>query len=163
MFGAASNGGGDTRVTYPAKYHEVICIFSTDGKGNPSSYNPTLRGHSSYNFATLGDGVNSAWPNALLGRPKGSLGCPGRRLASSSISAAIAAGIAACVLDFAVVNDMPDDLYKKLRRRQGMEAVFGRLMSDERGGLHYIHPWKLFSEGRTKDTILTLMGDALVS
>jgi hypothetical protein len=56
---------------------------------------------------------------------------------------------------------MPDNSYSSLRTRQGMQAVFGKLLVDVRKELHYIHPWRLFSESREPLDILLLMKDTL--
>jgi subtilisin family serine protease len=176
MFAAASNNGGNSGVTYPARYDEVICIFSTDGWGNGSFCNPTPTKNSSQ-FATLGEAVKSAWPihlaesYALEQRvTRTSLATPEpgqtplaespvteRRMTGTSFATPIAAGVAACVLEFSLMNGMDDDLYQVLRSRKGMKALFFEWLGEERDGLHYIHPWKLFSKSRTEDVILTLI------
>jgi subtilisin family serine protease len=157
MFAAASNRGGNYDVTYPARYEEVICVFSTDGMGVGSRCNPTQMEDSSYHFATLGEGVKSAWLTTdILVDP-----APERRMTGTSFATPIAAGVAACVLEFALMNDMSDGLYKMLRRRKGIQTVFAQHLVDERQKLHYLHPWKLFGKDRTKDRILTLITDSL--
>jgi Subtilase family len=155
MFAAASNEGGNRIVTYPARKEQVICIYATDGKGEPYRSNPTPIGNS-YRFATLGEGVKSAWPKGLK---KGA--APEQRMTGTSFATPIAAGIAACLLEFAIVHGMPDNSYSSLRTRQGMQAVFGKLLVDVRKELHYIHPWRLFSESREPPDILLLMKDTL--
>ena len=155
MFAAASNEGGNRIVTYPARKEQVICIYATDGKGEPYRSNPTPIGNS-YRFATLGEGVKSAWPKGLK---KGA--APEQRMTGTSFATPIAAGIAACLLEFAIVHGMPDNSYSSLRTRQGMQAVFGKLLVDVRKELHYIHPWRLFSESREPLDILLLMKDTL--
>jgi subtilisin family serine protease len=155
MFAAASNEGGNRIVTYPARKEQVICIYATDGKGEPYRSNPTPIGNS-YRFATLGEGVKSAWPKGLK---KGV--APEQRMTGTSFATPIAAGIAACLLEFALVHGMPDNSYSSLRTRQGMQAVFGKLLVDVRKELHYIHPWRLFSESREPLDILLLMKDTL--
>jgi hypothetical protein len=82
-------------------------------------------------------------------------------MTGTSFATPIAAGIAACLLEFALVYGMPDNSYGSLRTRQGMQAVFGNLLVEVRKELHYIHPWKLFSESREPPDILFLMKDAL--
>ena len=98
MFAAASNEGGNRIVTYPARKEQVICIYATDGKGEPYRSNPTPIGNS-YRFATLGEGVKSAWPKGLK---KGA--APEQRMTGTSFATPIAAGIAACLLEFAIVH-----------------------------------------------------------
>jgi len=157
MFAAASNKGGNYEVTYPARYHEVICVFSTDGNGNGSRCNPTPMEHAGPNFATLGEGVNSAWPIFVSEDA-----APERRMTGTSFATPIAAGVAACILEFAIMNDMSDGHYRLLRRPQGMQKIFALHLATERQKLHYIHPWKLFGKGRPKEDVLTLITDTLV-
>jgi hypothetical protein len=155
MFAAASSGEGTRTVAYPARKEQVICIYATDGQGEPYRSNPTPIGNS-YRFATLGEAVKSAWPKGLK---KGA--APEQRMTGTSIATPIVAGIAACFLEFALVHEMPVNSYNSLRTRQGMSAVFGKLMVDIRKELHCIHLWRLFSEPRQPADILFLMSDVL--
>lgn len=148
MFSAASNRGGNSEVSYPANTEEVFCIYSTNGLGNPSDFNPTITESEGYHFATLGEGIKSAWPKKLAtsSAPKQLA----QRMSGTSFAAPIAAGTAACILEFALKNDMKEshgDLYKILRSRRGMRKVFEKLLVAERKEHHYIHPWKLFDLG----------------
>ena len=60
MFASASNDGSNKYVAFPAReWDRVICIYSTDGNGIPSGFNPPLL-DSSKNFSTLGEAVESA-------------------------------------------------------------------------------------------------------
>jgi subtilisin family serine protease len=156
MFAAASNKGGNFNVTYPAKYGEAICIFSTDGLGSDSIYNPTQMGGSGYHLATLGEGVKSAWPIDLQEGSNFE-----RRMSGTSFATPIAAGVAACVLEFTLMNQKDNNLYEKLHRRDQMKEVFAQRLADNRNGWHYIRPWKLFDKERSEDTILTLIEEAL--
>jgi subtilisin family serine protease len=156
MFAAASNKGGNFHVTYPAKYGEVICIFSTDGLGSDSIFNPTQMGGSGYHLATIGEGVESAWPIDLQDGSKLE-----RRMSGTSFATPIAAGVAACVLEFVLMNQKDDDLYEKLHRRDQMKEVLAQQLADKRKGWHYIRPWKLFEKGRPEDMILTLIKSTL--
>jgi hypothetical protein len=153
MFSAASNQGGNSGVKYPANRDEVICIYSTDGMGNPSHFNPTKMDSEGYHFAILGEGIKSAWPKKLA--PSSAPEQLGQRMSGTSFAAPIAAGTAACILEFALKNDMKKshgDLYRVLRSRQGIHTVFKKLLATERKEYHYIHPSKLFDVGgRTTD------------
>jgi subtilisin family serine protease len=158
LFAAASNEGGTREVTYPAKHDEVVCVFSTDGHGNSLGINPTPMEKSGYNFATLGQAVKSAWPTTLQEGEE-----PERRKTGTSFATPIAAGVAACLLEFALMSDLDDGLYKILRRHQGMQAVFAKHLCGEgkRGELHHVHPWALFGGNREPKVILTLLEDSL--
>ena len=155
MFAAASNNGGNQDVTFPARRDEVICIYSTDGQGNSSGCNPTgPKGSNGYHFATLGAAVKSAWPRHLPG------GHTSKRMTGTSFSTPIAAAVAACILEFARMHRIADDLYKLLRSREGMLLVLPQ-MADKRDFLDYILPWKLFASYRTAAKILDQIQDPL--
>jgi hypothetical protein len=121
--------------------------------GNPSYFNPTKMDSEGYHFAILGEGINSAWPKKLA--PSSAPEQLKQRMSGTSFAAPIAAGTAACILEFALKNDMKtshSDLYKHLRSRQGIHTVFKSLLATERKEHHYIHPSKLFDVGsRTTD------------
>jgi subtilisin family serine protease len=162
IFAAASNDGGNKRVTYPARKDEVICIYATDGLGTPFKGNPTTMS-SGYNFATLGVGVKSAWPRECQDDPKPKKTEPSaRRMTGTSFAAPIVAGIAACIVEFAYMHDFPETLLEKLKSRQGMQEILRKHMVDERqrSDLHYIHPWELF-KGRTDEEVIVLISDVL--
>lgn len=156
LFAAASNGGGNNAVTYPARAPEVICVYATDGGGTPFKDNPTEMEDSKYHFAALGVAVKSA---TCLREDPATDPAPELRRTGTSFATPIAAGIAACVLDFALMNDMAD--YKSLRSREGIHSVFAKHLVDYRSGLHYIHPWKLFTPEREATEILTLIKSVL--
>lgn len=56
MFAAAGNEGANQVVAYPARDPNVFCVYSTDGFGNSSPFNPGLFDPSD-NFSTLGEEV----------------------------------------------------------------------------------------------------------
>jgi hypothetical protein len=157
VFAAAGTSAGNAEVVYPARKQEVICIYSTDGGGLPSSSNPTPLRNAAYHFATLGDEVQSIWPLALSDDVSGTRGTSQKRLSGCSVAVSIAAGIAACILEFAMRHAMDEFLYKELRTLQGMQTVLAETMVEERGSLDYIQPWKLFTEHNTDEEILLLM------
>lgn len=163
MFAAASNNGGNIEVKYPAKKDEVTCVYATDGSGNPFDKNPNTMKSSSFHFATLGVGVKSSWPQKLHDPPLKREEASERRQTGTSFATPIVAGIAACIIEFAIVQNLPDDLLDVLKTRQGMQNTLHKLMVDDtpRSGLHYIHPWKMFANNRTEDSIVYAMKDIL--
>ncbi|KAL8813536.1 MAG: hypothetical protein Q9200_000210 [Gallowayella weberi] len=58
---AASNGGANDDVAFPASYPPVIRVHSTNEQGKPSNFTPN---HLPFepNFAVLGENVPAAWP-----------------------------------------------------------------------------------------------------
>lgn len=163
MFAAASNSGGNLEVKYPARKDEVICVYATDGSGNPFKKNPNTMTSSGFHFATLGVGVKSSWPRKLQDTPLKPTEPSERRQTGTSFATPIVAGIAACIIEFAVVQNLPEDLLGVLKTRQGMQKTISKLMVDEnlRSGLHYIHPWKMFTNDRSNESIVHMMTDIL--
>ncbi|KAH8880194.1 hypothetical protein GQ53DRAFT_813446 [Thozetella sp. PMI_491] len=131
FFAAASNDSNAGEVAYPARHHDqVLCMFSTDGGiKNSRSLNP---------------GAGSALPNlAILGENVAvSPGSPSD--SGTSISTAIAVGLAARLLDFSrqpsaecLIRAAPS-----LREKAGMSRLLMTISQlDEM--YHCIRPWAL--------------------
>lgn len=144
IFAAARNSGGNDDIAYPANQHEVICISSTDGNGNPSGFNPSaVPGR---NFSTLGENVLSSWPQSESVWKSG-----------TSYSTPIAAGIGSLILEY-VRHKLPE-YEMKIKGIQGMQAILD-LMAKERDDFKYIAPWRLFS-GNQQENIRFKVEDAL--
>lgn len=60
LFAAASNKGGNSGRSRPAKNLGVICVHTCDGKGNKGDMNPNPE-RKGFNFSTLGVAVESRW------------------------------------------------------------------------------------------------------
>lgn len=115
-----------------ASVNDVFCIFSTDGRLGTSAFNPPPN-PSEDNFAILGESVKV--PSSEF------------RVSGTSVSAAIAAGIAAGLLDFARQPDartiIDSRAFETMKTKAGMAAIF-RLMWDHRGSGHQcLAPWNL--------------------
>lgn len=136
MFCAASNGGGNTGIAYPANQNEVICVNSANGLGRPSDYNPG-EAQEGRNLCALGEAVKSSWPKLRQQRKSG-----------TSFATPIAAALAAVVLDYTQQNMLESDKFtvSKLRMRKGMLKVLVELMSHKRSDYYYLDPGKLFNE-----------------
>jgi len=131
--------GGNSRLGFPACLDDVICIGSTDGKGNKSSFTPGPYPEKKYSYySTLGEGVESSWPRHL-NKDKGV-----ERKSGTSYATPIAAGIAATILHFMHQSPNPDKyLLSRLCSKRGMQMAI-RQMIVERDGFDYIVPWELF-------------------
>ncbi|KAH7388945.1 peptidase S8/S53 domain-containing protein [Cadophora sp. MPI-SDFR-AT-0126] len=165
MFAAASNSGGNLKVKYPARKDEVICVYATDGSGNAFTKNPNNLTSSSFHFATLGVGVKSSWPRKLQNPPLKLGEASERRQTGTSFATPIVAGIAACIIEFAIVHGLSEELLAVLKTRQGMQKTLLKLMVDDtpRSGLHYVHPWKMFEDDRSALSIVYEMTEILKS
>ncbi|KAM7210222.1 hypothetical protein V8F06_014394 [Rhypophila decipiens] len=122
VFAPASNMGNLTGIAFPARlHHDVICMFSMDARAKIShSLNPQPSRHRRYNLALFGEQVQLHEDGTLL--------------SGTSISTAIAAGLAAHLLDFSRHVDSREILMRDeeaLRTMEGMESVFVRM---SRGG-----------------------------
>jgi len=152
MFCAASNGGGNVNIAYPANQDQVICVNSSNGEGNPSGFNPD-EPKLGRNLCTLGEDVKSSWPKHFnLGQ---------QRKSGTSFATPIAAALAALVLEYTRHNMLESDTFNvsKLRTRKGMVEVLG-LMGRKRGEYLYLDPGKLFD--KSKSNIYGSIMDVLV-
>ncbi|KAK8131810.1 hypothetical protein PG984_008248 [Apiospora sp. TS-2023a] len=109
IFAAASNDGANSTHAYPAWHSRVLCIHSTDGYGNRSRFNPSPDDHGEGGgcldgFSIVGEHVSGAWPSNLS--PENDNACR-RRISGTSFAAPVAAALAACVLEFAAVSELP--------------------------------------------------------
>ncbi|KAI0541388.1 peptidase S8/S53 domain-containing protein [Xylaria digitata] len=146
MLAAASNDGSLERMAFPARLNQVLCVCSADGYGTSSLFNP-LPNMAEDNFTILGERVLSA----MLGGDR-------IRKSGTSVATAVAAGIAALVLQLGFQR--PTKLREAdLRSYAGMRAIFVA-MSQEQGtftadGRYFIRPWILLD--RDKDLEYVLM------
>ncbi|OBT94327.2 hypothetical protein VE01_07702 [Pseudogymnoascus verrucosus] len=141
LFAAARNNGGLKQIAYPASETEVICINSTDGEGNPSSFNPSSKNDK--NFGTVGEAVLSSWPHS--GK---------KRMTGTSFATPIAAGIAAFTMDFMEQKKKgwsEHDQYvaARIKRNRGIIAVFDKHLSDLRVDFRFLCPWLFFDKDET--------------
>jgi Subtilase family len=124
MFAAASNNRHNERnsIAYPARDDaHIICINSVDGRYKRSTFSPEGR-HLLMNFSAIGEYVEAAWPLGLGGNQ----GLQ-RRMNGTSCATAIAAGIAALILEYAIQAESLEELrienVEALRRTAGMKKA----------------------------------------
>ncbi|KAK6526011.1 hypothetical protein TWF281_011052 [Arthrobotrys megalospora] len=133
IFAAAGNWGGHDRVAFPARLDNVICMFSaTPWNKNSHDINPPPYPWNTHNFAILGQEVNMHGPSQ---HP--------RILKGTSVSSAIAAGLAASLLDFSRQSVCRDQL-RNIKGKREISAIFEDLSKDSKDGEYYcIAPWNL--------------------
>jgi hypothetical protein len=84
-----------------------------------------------------------------------------RRMTGTFVAVTIAAGIAACILEFARMNEMEEGLYQELRSLQGMQTSLTETIVERRDQLNYIYPKRQFADYRTNEEIFILIRDPL--
>lgn len=159
VFAAASNWQNISGVAYPASMTDrVICIFScSGGLIHSRHWNPTRREHAA-NFAMLGEDV-------IL---DSGVKLPG----GTSVSTALAAGLAAKLLDFSRQPDVQSWMSKasqnRMQTKAGMSAIFTAMSRNNvSDGYECIAPWKILpvqsDHGRKKvrEGICTMIEKAM--
>ncbi|KAK4144818.1 uncharacterized protein C8A04DRAFT_11220 [Dichotomopilus funicola] len=133
LFAAASNIGAYGIPAFPARQSGVFCIYAGDGKGNSSRTCPTVR-NNDVNFLTLGEGVNSAWPQY---KPHGSSHyVRTKRKSGTSFATPIAAGVAATFLLYARQNLTAQEA-KRFKEYDKMKDLLAR-NAHTRHGYHVL-------------------------
>jgi hypothetical protein len=115
-------------------------LFSTSADGSPIApgFNPAAV-PSAYNLALLGDGIP--------------IGPNDEAVRGTSFSTAIAAAIAAHILDFSNHKDVRHQITDRryLREVEGMTSVFASMRSVKQNGYLVLKPWKLLAHARPKE------------
>ncbi|RMJ15230.1 hypothetical protein CDV36_005140 [Fusarium kuroshium] len=135
VFAAASNWQNISGVAYPASMADrVICIFCCNGGLKPSrNWNPDPRAHAA-NFTMLGEDVELDSGERLSG--------------GTSVSTALAAGLAAKLLDFSRQPDVQSWMSKasrdKMRTKAGMSAILKEMSRNNVSeGYQCVAPWEI--------------------
>ena len=159
MFAAASNDGANLGRAFPAKYPSVFCIHSTDGNGNPSTFNPTAD-EKDVNFSLLGEHVRSHWPAGKNGHND-----IVNVMSGTSVATPIAAGLAASVLSFVRQQEQglapgSDLLGPWLKDVHSMDAVLKSMVRQRRGvGYDYITPHVLLDTNSSREHVYNKIKD----
>ncbi|PCD41256.1 hypothetical protein AU210_003813 [Fusarium oxysporum f. sp. radicis-cucumerinum] len=129
---AASNWQNTNTVAFPARHNlSTMCIYSTNTGNQSSSFNPEPRADTQ-NFAILGEGFQH--PDQRRNE----------RMNGTSMATAVAAGLAARIVDFSRQNDNKASIFRAqdVGKLPGMLAIFSA-MSKPAGNLRYISPLEL--------------------
>jgi len=120
-FAAAANFGVREPEMFPARFSSVISIRGSNANGFFPDFNPPPREDEAIVYGTLGVDV----PGASI-RPDGTQ----EPKSGSSIATAVAAGMAAVLLEYATWKTHGGgdlEILRKLKTQQGMLAVFRSL------------------------------------
>lgn len=142
---SAGNSGPHEDIAFPARHEGVTSIRATDHMGAVAGTNPTTNWRGAVSFATFGDNI----PTRL--REYNPEVChPG-----SSVSTAIAAGIAATMLAYVSLlqllfpNNVSEDDLKRLCTVKGIENLFLTLSTDVGNRIQFINLVKFFADRKT--------------
>lgn len=141
VFAAASNYGNMTRIAFPARLtHDVVCMFCTNALAKTSqSFNPKPSTKRTHNLAIFGEEVELPGTHGHVVILKG-----------TSMSTAIAAGLAAHLIDFSRHTDSRKSFGKEaahLKNMAGMESVFTKMAGGPSGdGYYCVVPWSLLND-----------------
>jgi hypothetical protein len=144
MFAAASNSGPIEGRAYPAKRPEVIAVHAAYGNHEPYGGNPYLYS-GEVNFGTLGTFV-----------PAAHKGTKTERLSGTSVACAVAAGIAALVLEFCRQSSTAPEIRVAdnalLKRKSAMLEIFKQMRPRKKnsapplqGSMVFLQPWELLN------------------
>ncbi|KAG5761597.1 hypothetical protein H9Q72_010283 [Fusarium xylarioides] len=132
VIAAASNWQNTNTVAFPARHNlSTMCIYSTNTGNQSSSFNPEPRADTP-NFAIIGEGFQH--PDQRRNE----------RMSGTSMATAVAAGLAARIVDFSRQKDNKASIFRAqdVGKLPGMLSIFSTL-SKPAGNLRYISPLEL--------------------
>ncbi|KAF5632732.1 hypothetical protein F52700_6269 [Fusarium sp. NRRL 52700] len=132
VIAAASNWQNTNTVAFPARHNlSTMCIYSTNTGNQSSSFNPEPRADTQ-NFAILGEGFQH--PDQRRNE----------RMSGTSMATAVAAGLAARIVDFSRQKDNKASIFRAqdVGKLPGMLSIFSTI-SKPAGNLRYISPLEL--------------------
>ncbi|KAF9766521.1 hypothetical protein IL306_001072 [Fusarium sp. DS 682] len=144
---SAGNNAAYQREVFPARHRSVISIRATDCQGTFSASNPPIIDRSTVALGTFGDNLPARLNGEITKRFGPHICHPG-----SSISTAVAAGIAASTIAYAdvlsTVLPIPKEQspVKSLKRTEGMRRLMERMAPDQTGNNRFVNPIWFWSE-----------------
>jgi hypothetical protein len=142
FFASAGNSGLHQDEAFPANQDGVTSIRATDHLGVPMGTNPPSHRSQAVSFATFGGPIplrlKETHPNPDVCEP------------GSSVSTAVAAGVAATMLGFAawlplLFPNIPGvERVSKLKTAGGIRALFEKLSDDVGNRVRFVNPVKFF-------------------
>ncbi|KAF5615396.1 uncharacterized protein FTJAE_13381 [Fusarium tjaetaba] len=132
VIAAASNWQNTNTVAFPARHNlSTMCIYSTNTGNQSSSFNPEPRADTQ-NFAIIGEGFQH--PDQRRNE----------RMSGTSMATAVAAGLAARIVDFSRQKDNKASIFRAqdVGKLPGMLSIFSTI-SKPAGNLRYISPLEL--------------------
>jgi subtilisin family serine protease len=163
IFAAARNNGLNQPRAWPAQEPGVFGVYSTDHNGAWSKFNPPQMVES-INLATVGEAVQSSWPEKLCDK---SMTDQMAVKSGTSYATPIAACLAAFLLMFAqkyLRSEEIQRLKKFKHMRHVITAVFGASWDKDHKRPDYTYlafslkPKNLFSNGKIEEVIDVIRG-----
>lgn len=136
---SAGNFGPYQREAFPASHNQVIAMRATDPMGTFHRTNPDHDMHHSIVLGTYGDNLPS-WLTACN---------PNVYKPGSSAATAVAAGIAAFVLDHAIALTRKHGWSEHLMKMwnvNGMKQVLQKMSSDQGNGQYFVNPVAFYGD-----------------
>ncbi|RSL93296.1 hypothetical protein CEP52_013344 [Fusarium oligoseptatum] len=155
MFASASNDGGESPRTYPAKYPGVVCVHATDWKGDASScsFNPAPDRFSE-NFSVVGKDIRPTWPK----KPRDTTM---KYRKGTSFATPVAVAFAAFMIGYIQIQCPDRRWITRPRSPEGITTIF-RVMMERKGDYDWISPTRYLALNK-KVTIEGQLVDRLMS
>ncbi|KAI1826112.1 hypothetical protein F4861DRAFT_499199 [Xylaria intraflava] len=132
VFASASNDGGESPRTYPARYSKVVCAHSTTWRGSKADRNPGLE--EDRNFSFVGEHVRPIWP-----AKKPTDDNRMKYKSGTSYAAPVAVSVAAFMIGY-IRKKMPDYAWViKPWSPEGILTIF-RMMAVRIDGYDWVSP-----------------------